>query len=136
MEVRMPYIKFPDQTTVLNAVANANGRFIIQRYSSSEYRLYNLAEQSDTPSVDEVLGDSSKLNDKDYICSWRGMNWMSRIDYAMEEFLLADIHIAFELNAPLPDGFTNTLVDEVELLGSQKKTLNDYLIVAKKILGI
>ena len=132
----MPYHSFSSQQEIMQAVSNAAGKkFIIQRYGSADYRLYDLERQSETPNKDDVLGDSSKLNDKDYICSWCGLTWMSRIEYAMTEFLSADLFAAFGV-VDLPNGFASALVDEVNSLGNQTKTYEDYLIAAKKILGI
>lgn len=132
----MPYYKYSSQQEVMKVVSNAVGkRFIIQRYGNDDFRLYDLEGQSDTPNKDDVLGDSSKLNEKDYICSWRGLTWMSRIDYAMEEFLSADISMLGWMN-PLPNGFASMLADEVNSLGNQTKSYNDYLMAARKILGI
>lgn len=131
----MPYYKYSSEQDVMKAVSKAaNRKFIIQRYGCADYRLYDLESQSETPKIEDVLGDSSKLNNADYICSWRGLTWMSRIDYAMEEFLLADLFAA-GWEKPLPSGFTSMLVDEVNSLGNQTKTLEDYLMASKKILG-
>lgn len=131
----MPYYSYSSVKDVMQAVSKAaNKRIIIQRYSNTDYRLYDLEKQSETPKVEDVLGDSSKLNNKDYICSWLGLTWMSRIEYAMVEFLPGALFAAGWVN-PLPSNFTSMLVDEVNSLGNQTKTLGDYIMAAKKILG-
>ena len=62
----MSYYKFSSEQDVMKAVSNvANKKFIIQRYSCADYSLYDLETQSETPKVDDVLGDSSKLNNTD-----------------------------------------------------------------------